>query len=184
MQGAALRNGEFIDVSQWFQYAADEVPKLARGIGQSQNPIVAAPSGTSFDVGAVDDTVRSAIHLAKAIPFLLRPMLLDPDQQDDELGLNAALRKRLDDESNALRRGTEAPLQAVFVDSDELPGAIRVGGTYTVQDSTVAVTLTLWRDKQKLGTLQVHGQKDNLEGLVQSLVAAIEGVLLQLPRAN
>ncbi|MFZ0038799.1 MAG: caspase family protein [Candidatus Acidiferrales bacterium] len=184
MEGAALRNGKFVDVSQWFQYAANEVPELARSIGQSQNPIVAAPSGTSFDVGDVDDSVRSVIHLVKAKPFLLRPMLLDLEQQGDELGLSTALRKRLDDESYALTRGTEAPLQAVFVDSDELPGAIRVGGTYTVKDSTVAVTLSLWRDKQKLETLQVRGHTENLQGLIQSLVVAIEGALLQLPNAK
>src|SRR4029077_10242945 len=31
MRGAALRRGEYVDVSKLFQYAADRVPELARG---------------------------------------------------------------------------------------------------------------------------------------------------------
>jgi hypothetical protein len=51
MRGAALRRGEYEDVSKLFQYAADRVPELARGIGGVQKPRVAAPRGDSFDTG-------------------------------------------------------------------------------------------------------------------------------------
>ena len=45
MAGARLREGEYVDVSGLFQYAADEVPNLARGIGGVQKPLVMAPRG-------------------------------------------------------------------------------------------------------------------------------------------
>jgi WD40 repeat protein len=181
MRGASLRNGEFMDVSQWFQYATDEVPELSKNIGGIQKPIVAAPSGTSFDVGEVDDSVKASIHLASAKPFLLRPLLLDADQLDDELRLSAALRKRLDDESYAVAGGTDAPLSAVFLDTDEFPGAIRVNGSYRVQGSAVAITVALRRDDQKFSQLQVQGTKENIPDMIERLVNQIEGAVSQLP---
>jgi len=182
--GAALREEEFLDVSLWFQHAVDEVPRLSQDIGGIQKPIVAAPSGTSFDVGEVDDAIKQAIHLASAKPFLLRPQLQDPDQLDDELGLSAALRKRLNDESYVVTRGTAAPLSAVFVDSDDLPGAIRANGVYHVQGSAVTVTLVLRRDQEKFDELHVQGTKENVADLVEQLADAIEDSIAHIPPAH
>ena len=52
MAGAKLREGEYVDVSELFQYAADEVPKLTHGNnGGVQQPLVFSPGGDSFDIG-------------------------------------------------------------------------------------------------------------------------------------
>ena len=182
--GVALREEEFLDVSLWFQHAVDEVPLLSQDVGGIQKPIVAAPSGTSFDVGEVDDAIKQAIHLANAKPFLLRPQLQDPDQMDDELELSAALRKRLNDETYVVTRGTQAPLSAVFVDTDDLPGAIRANGSYHVVGSAVTVTLVLRRDQTKLDELQIQGAKDNIPDLVEQLADAIEDSVARIPPTN
>jgi WD40 repeat protein len=183
-----LRDHEFVDVSKWFQYAADEVPMLseAANTGGIQQPVLAAPLGTSFDVGEVDDAIKQAIHLSGAKPFLLRPVLSDSDPTldgDDDLALSVALRKRLDDESFSLTRGGDAPLSAVFVDSDELPGAIRVRGLYRVQGSEVQVTIGLWRDQEKLDELHVQGSRENIPDFIQQLSDQIEDSIQQVSPA-
>jgi len=182
--GAALREGEFLDVSLWFQHAADEVPELAQDVGGIQRPVVAAPSGTSFDVGEVDDAIKLAIHLAAAKPFLLRPQLLDPEQEDDELSLSATLAKRLNDESFIATRGAEAPLRAVYLDAGDLPGAIRILGTYQVTGPAVSVTIDLRRDKDKLDELHIQGTRDDVSGLVEQMVEAIEASIAQVRPKN
>lgn len=45
MRGAALREEQFVDVGHLFNYAADQVPELAKGIGGIQRPILAVPRG-------------------------------------------------------------------------------------------------------------------------------------------
>ena len=61
MKGAALRDGEFVDVAHLFQYARDEVPKLAQEIGGIQAPQVAAPRGESFDIGEMLEDDKRAV---------------------------------------------------------------------------------------------------------------------------
>jgi hypothetical protein len=63
------------------------------------------------------------------------------------------------------------------VDADELPGAVRPSGTYTVEGETVKVTLVLERDGQVVATVPVEGSKGDLAGLVGGMTAAIAGAL-------
>jgi hypothetical protein len=45
----------------------------------------------------------------------------------------------------------------VYVDADELPGAVRPSGTYTVQGDKILVRLVLRRDGMEVARLQVDG---------------------------
>ena len=65
------RHGEYVDVGQLFQYAADQVPQLARHIGGIQKPLITAPRGTSFDVWT-----SAVVIVGYAIPGFLFAMLL------------------------------------------------------------------------------------------------------------
>src|SRR5262249_12573540 len=88
MAGPGLERGEFVDVSRLFQYAADEVPQLARFVGGIQKPLVLAPRGTSFPIGRLRAEDRKAIPLARPLPLLLRPLLTNPEEDgDDNLNL-------------------------------------------------------------------------------------------------
>ena len=73
MRGGRLREGEYVDVMDLFQYAADQVPQLAMNIGGIQKPLVLAPRGTSFDIGRLVEADRKAISMAKPKPLILRP---------------------------------------------------------------------------------------------------------------
>jgi hypothetical protein len=61
----------------------------------------------------------------------------------------------------------------VYVDADELPGAVRPSGTYSVKDKKVTLTLALRRDGQEVARLQVEGLRDDIPALVDRLAAAI-----------
>ena len=173
MRGSALRDDEYVDVSRLFQFAADRVPELARGIGGVQKPLIAAPRGTSFDVGRLTLSDKKAITLALARPLLLRPLLFNPDENDDNLGLAPMLKKRLNEASFSLARGPMDRRAAIFVDADELPGAIRPTGSYRVNGTKVRVHLLLKRDREKLGELDVEGTVADTENLVEKTAAAI-----------
>jgi WD40 repeat protein len=182
MRGAALREGEFVDVSILFQYAADQVPRLAQNIGGIQRPLVAAPRGTSFDIGRLERVDKEAIPLALVKPLILRPVLINPDEGTDNLNLMGALRKSLNEESYVEVRGLGGgkAQTLVYVDADELPGAVRPSGTYTVDGQKVSVRLFLTRDGQKVGPLQVEGPPGDQGALVARITEAIKVAVRQL----
>ena len=171
MRGAALREEQFVDVSKLFQYAADQVPQLAQGIGGVQRPVVAAPRGSSFDVGRLESADKAAIPLALVKPLVLRPVLINRDEDEDNLKLTALLRQRLHETSLSVGRGKAPPI--VYVPEDEFPGAIRPTGTYSVVGKTVQVRLTLKKGDEVVARLMVEGTKDDLPGLVVKLTEAI-----------
>jgi WD40 repeat protein len=170
MRGAALRDGEFIDVNKLFQYAADRVPQLAQNIGGIQRPEVLA-EGASFDVGELLEEDKEKIPLAVVKPVILRPTLLDADGEDS-LGLMPALRKRLREESYVKGRGDTAGPAAIFVDEEEMPGGIRPSGNYTVTDKAVVVNLNLKRD-DKRAKIKVEGAADDKDALVLKIFSAV-----------
>src|SRR6185295_17567622 len=108
MRGGALRDGEFVDVQKLFQYAADEVPKLAENVGGIQRPIISTPlGGASFDLGQLKNDDRVSIPIATVKPILLRPRFSTGEEGDDTLNLIEGLSKRLEDASYANRRNGE-----------------------------------------------------------------------------
>lgn len=183
MKGAALRNDEYVDVSKLFQYAADEVPQLATNVGGIQKPIVAAPRGTSFDFGQLKLEDKQAIPLATVKPIILRPTLLNADEGVDTLQLMIAVRKSLDEESFVATRdafGDSRP-GIVYVDADELPGAVIPSGTYTVVGDKVLVRLVLRRDGQVVNRFQVEGSTQDVPALAARLTSAIKGAAQPSP---
>lgn len=173
MRGAALREDEYVDVSRLFQYAADQVPELARNIGGIQRPQIAAPKGASFDIGQLTEEDKPKVPLAMIMPLILRPLLFNPQENDDNLNLSIELRRALTAESYVTGRGEASDFKAMFVDSDELPGAVRPTGTYTVQGKQVVVKLMLKRDGLKVAIIDIEGTRDDLAGLAVKIVRAI-----------
>lgn len=171
MKGAALKNDVDIDVSKLFQFAVDDVPGLARGIGGVQRPLTIMPTGgASFDVGELLPDDQKQIQLATPKPTILRPQLVNAEGPDD-LELAAAVRSELRNRTDVSTRGGPLP-DAVFVDADEMPGAIRVSGTYVVEDKKVTAQLWLALDKQKTHVV-IEGSIDNIADLAAKITSAI-----------
>ena len=172
MKGAALKNDVDVDVSKLFQFAVDDVPGLARGIGGVQRPQIIAPTGgASFDVGELQPDDQEQIHLAAEKPIFLRPQLVNAEGPDD-LDLAAAVRRELRNETYVGARSGQPVPDAIFVDADEMPGAIRVSGTYVVEEKKITVQLWLAREKQKTHVV-VEGSAEEISALATKITAAV-----------
>lgn len=168
MKGAALREDTYVDVSRLFQYAADRVPQLSRGIGGIQSPLIAAPQGTSFDVGQLTIEDRYMVPLPAAKLLLLRPRALDPDQGFDRLGLEPSLRRALLTETGERSQG-----QVVFVDADEMPRAIQPVVLYRGEEGHLTVTVNLIQDGSKVTSFKMTSGTDGGDQVVSTLVPLI-----------
>lgn len=169
MQGAALREQEYVDVVRLFNFVADRVPQLAQDVGGIQRPAIASPTaGGSFDVGRLVDEDRNRIPLQTPLPLVLRTNFQDDLHFADTLQLS----RRLDEQLSALAsRGAQAPL--VFVDAAQMPGALRLVGRYTVTDDQVAVDVRLFRGADPFGRYAIRGTRSNLDGLAAEILAAL-----------
>jgi WD40 repeat protein len=180
MKGAALREEQYVDVTKLFNYAADEVPILAANIGGIQRPHIASPKGAnteSFDIGKLIAEDRSAINLRSPRPFLLRPSLLNKDKAYDDLKLEPALRQRFREASFARARGDNTPT-AVFTEAEELPGAIRPSGQYSVEGTRISARIVLLKDAETK-ELNIDGQSADVDGFIGKMMESIVQTTLQ-----
>jgi hypothetical protein len=99
--------------------------------------------------------------------------LLNPDEGDDNLGLLPKLRQRLNDSQFLASRGKKDAAAVVYVDADEMPGAIRPAGTYQVTGNKIQARINLRQDGKTIATLSVSGERSNLDQFVQTIVQAI-----------
>ena len=161
MKGGALRDDEYVDVSKLFDFAADQVPALAKDIGGVQRPIIAMPKGgASFDIGKLDGAGRGAIHLEEAKPVFVRSSFQESRKHRDMLGLELAVDAALRDLS---AKGGRAAV--VFVDGRGMPQAYEVTGGYRVEGDTVKVEVVVWRGEEAVARFELSGPKDDVTTL-------------------
>jgi Caspase domain len=173
LKGAALRDGEFVDVSTLFSFAVDRVPELAHDIGGIQRPEIATPrSGQSFDIGRLTDDDRANIELAEPHPLILRASFQDETRIVDHLGLSRAV-------NDALRSADAGA--AVFVDVDDFPGAFSIVGRYRVAAGNVRVSGYVFRGDRQVAAFEVSGQLDGLNGLAERIRITAEALIAQRP---
>lgn len=90
----------------------------------------------------------------------------------DDLDLAAAVRRELRNETHVSGRGGQPLPDAIFVDGDEMPGAIRIGGTYLLEDRRITAQIWLSRDKAKTHVV-VEGSADDIPSLATKITATI-----------
>jgi hypothetical protein len=174
MKGAALREDAYVDVSDLFSFVTNEVPQLAKDVGGIQRPYIVAPKPErieSFYIGKLTSDDRATIILRSPKPLLLRPSLQNEQALFDDLKLERRLRKRLEEAKFAQVYGG-SPTSVEFVDADEMSGAIRPSGRYTVSGENVNVRLVLLRDGQTQ-ELQVDGSRSDLDAFAEKIMQAI-----------
>ncbi|MBS1812977.1 MAG: caspase family protein [Acidobacteria bacterium] len=182
MRGAALKDDMYIDVSRLFQYAKDEVPKLASSIGGIQDPRYIAPlEAASFDIGLLQSQDKQQIPLALMRPLVLRPVMTNTEEGYDSLELAKELRRRLNEESYGQVRGRTSSGQPapIYVDAEEMPGAVRPTGTYQIEGERVRVRLVLRKDRTTVGDVQVTGSTKDVRGLVEQIVIKLNQAIGQ-----
>lgn len=170
MSGLALKEGQYVDVMVLFQYSRDEVPKLAKGIGGVQTPVLSFPTGgASFDIGIVGAGVN--IPVAQVKPVFIRSSFHD-ENMGDELDLERGLEEYF---RQVTVKGAQAEL--IYVDVSEYESGYSIRGEYKLQGNAVEVTASLFKGKTILGKFQVTGKKGNLPGLVAAIVAKVAGLI-------
>ncbi|GAB4396075.1 MAG: hypothetical protein OHK0053_08990 [Microscillaceae bacterium] len=169
MTGPALEKSEYIDVNQWFNFAANKVPELAREFSVSQQPQIAAPyKATSFVIGRVTQADRAKIQLSAPRPFFLRCVLQNDLTFADDLNLSEKLNSQLDEISS---RGTQG--RVVYLDVMRHPKAYQIRGKYEVTGNTIRVQCRVIKDDQPVGDLIIieDGNKQDLDGLAEDILS-------------
>jgi WD40 repeat protein/uncharacterized caspase-like protein len=171
IRGAALRDGEYVDVSRLFQYARDEVPKMAQEIGGIQAPQVASPGGDSFDIGRMDRDTEKAVPLELVREMMVQSSFQDEEQFADVIKLSARFNQRLRAENEVAVRG-----QVAFVDSDDFPDAWLLAGRYHQTPQGLVVAAKLYRNTEPKGTLQLTLTGDQTEQVEQLFAAVMQRI--------
>jgi uncharacterized caspase-like protein len=170
MSGLALTPDQRVDVSTLFEYARDQVPELAKGIGGMQTPMLIGPTSGSFDIGVKNKKVK--IPLAQVKPVFIRNVFQDEVSFDDVLGLTDAL-------ENYFREITAKGAQAeiIYVDVKEYENAWSMKGRYTVKGEAVEVRGRLFKGKVSQGEFQVTGKKSDIPGLAKIILDKVSGMI-------
>ena len=170
MSGLALSEDKRVDVMTLFQYARDQVPDLAKGIGGIQTPVLAFPSsGASFDIGLVDEP--GLIQLESA-----RPVFIRNDISDDSFGDPLQLTKHLEDYfRQQTAKGAQAEL--IYVDVREYQNAYSIRGRYHINGNDVELEAGLLKGGVLKGKFVVKGKKDAVPELVEKILEEVSGLL-------
>jgi uncharacterized caspase-like protein len=174
IKGAALRDEKFVDVLRLFAYAQDEAPRLAQVSGGAQQPHFMAKEGATFDIGMLLPADREQIKLAQSKPLILPPQLFEESAGYDSLDLSKVFREQLREASAANQ------INAVLINADEYPGAVKLTGIYQAVGTKVRVRLVLRKDQATVGAATVEGSKTDIPGLVVKLMEALSAEIEKL----
>ncbi len=170
MKGGGLRGGSFVDVMNWFQFARDTVPQLARNIGSVQQPVIATRrDASSFDIGQFDAEGRNRIPLGEELPMVMRSAFQDEERIRDHLGVARSLDEALDALSS---RADRPPL--VFVDANpDLADAFSVVGRYKVDGDKVVVSVRVFLGTDLKDQFQIEGSANEIQDLAQKILSRL-----------
>ncbi|MGB0982750.1 MAG: caspase family protein [Saprospiraceae bacterium] len=171
IRGGALRENEFVDVMQLFQYAADKVPELAAVIGGVQRPVVATPTGTnSFDIGQITDSVRYKIPLEEVKPLFIKSNFQHEKDYEDLIDLSDALDetfKTISDDSDA---------SILFLNVKKYPKAYSIKGRYHKNsDGMLVLKAKLLKDKKAIGDFEIteNTETELIDGVLEAVMELI-----------
>ncbi|MCU0426583.1 MAG: caspase family protein [Candidatus Kapabacteria bacterium] len=173
MKGGALRDNQFVDIKQLFEFAADRVPELARDIGRVQKPQVCSPfGGGSFDIGLITDAEAKAIPLADAKPLFVRCNFQDERKMFDQLNFGKSVNEAL---RGVTYRAAVNPFEAwlVYLDAPEFPGAYSLNGRYAVKGDEITVSAVLRKGEEDGVTFSVKGAAGNVQELTKTLLQEV-----------
>ncbi len=159
MSGFKLREGKYVDVSLLFEYARDEVPKMAESIGGIQTPTMLTPGSGSIDIGIFNEQVH--IPLSPKKPVFVRNVFLEENVLDDVLNLSRLFEGQLQE---ITARGSQASL--IYVDVPDFTEAYSIKGLYQVRDGQVNLRARLFKGKLPLGEINASGSASQPDALV------------------
>jgi len=172
MRGAALRDGEFVDVDELFGFASDNVQRLADRLGGIQQPRVGIPNGgESFDIGRLQSADRARIKLASPRPIVISTNFQDERQMRDHLKLGQRIDSALRDAASAEDSGF------VFFATRDFPDAYELTGRYTIDGGEISLSVRMFRADVEAGEFVVTGTASDLSSLETGVVQEMQSRL-------
>ncbi|HLK27469.1 MAG TPA: caspase family protein [Puia sp.] len=166
--GGGLRDNKFIDVSRLFNFASDQVRRMAKASGVDQDPQILGSA--SFDVGIVDKDVTDNIRLTvKKKIFRRSRFIQDEELITDDIDLSGLVDKEL---SNVYDLGKER--QWVFIPDNIFDSSYSIHGKYSVTGKTIAAKVILIKgQKEKLFQFELNGIINKKDELVRNIIEKI-----------
>lgn len=169
LKGAALRDNRYVDVMNWFQFAADEVPKLAEDIGGIQKPEIRAPYGArSFDIGVIDEEAQRQIKIPEPKPLFVKSVFSDENTFNDDL----RIAERVDEKFQSVQSRDGS---IVFINTTRFPNAYSVKGRYVKQGTLMKAQVKVFRGDVIHNSFEVEAV--NVDELVLKVLEKTESIV-------
>lgn len=151
MRGVDAKSDD-VDVMEWFQYARNEVPRLAKSINGIQTPMLGFPShGASFDIGIRSEELKVNIPIGNEKPVVIRSNFFNEVTFKDDLKLADQLEALLTKETE---KGADANL--IYVDVFDYPSAYFLGGLYKTEKGEItSIKVKLFKGEDELMELDI-----------------------------
>ncbi len=177
---AILEDGKYLNVTRWFNEAAEMVSELAKKDKSRQEPQVVSTS--QFNIGLVDQELIQNIQLLSQKPLFIPGNFLNRDEAiaDDNLGI----RKMVD--ADLLQLSTaEGGKKIVFSTQSASPEAYSLNGSYLVREKEIDVKIRLKKGNATLFSYDLKGNTDLLPPLVKQITEqAMNWIAEQTKTAN
>jgi hypothetical protein len=172
--GGGLRDNKFIDVTRWFNYAADQVKLMAKEIGGRQDPQLIG--NASFEVGLVDKDVVDSIQLSlKKKIFRRSKFIQDQDLLNDDLELGDLTDRELNNLSEKVK---ESPL--IFVADNTLLDDYTIRGKYSIAGNQITLSASVFKgQKERIYQFELTGSTEMKELLARKIVDKVQSFLIQ-----
>ncbi len=170
-----MKNGDKIEVAEWFRYAKNRVPHLIQNSedpSRRQEPRIFGSDAQIF-VGIVTEEDKAKIPLATPKPVLVRALFLDKNEMNDALDLTAYFNKEL---SDLIFSQKDKNLPFTFMDLQNYPDAYYLSGFYEKQEDTYLLRAVLKRNKKELvEEFEITGTDQ--QSLYKSLLSKVKSKL-------
>jgi uncharacterized caspase-like protein/WD40 repeat protein len=156
-----LDDGQFLNVSKWFNAAEKTVSDLSKENGARQEPQMV--SNTNFTIGLVDEEVIAKIVLPQEKPLFAASNFQNSDEAiaDDDLEISKLINLQLNEIAS---RGTESKI--LYVTTTNSPDAYSLSGRYQIKGNAITVTVNIKQNKIIQSKFELSGTKDNLSKIV------------------
>jgi hypothetical protein len=173
MDGAALKDGQSVDVMNLFQFARDQVPEFAKDIGGIQTPFLVTPTNAaSFDIGLITEDVKIPIKQVK--PLFVKSNFQDEERFKDVLRLSSAVDQHL---INATSGPNSKGI--VFINADQFKNAYSINGRYKVVENQITADVNIYKGDDKIGEFQSSGTKNEMDQLVEQILDGVVNIVNQ-----
>jgi len=164
--GKGLRDNKYLDVSNWFQFAASEVKDLARNVKERQDPQIF--ENGSFELGIVDEELASKIKLSDRKPTFNRSTFINSELFTDNLKIGASVDRRL---YSLTFLGKNSPLS--FYSDVTGDNVYSINGIYNSRGNRIQGQLKVVLGQKIFSSTPIDIKAEELDRFIDAFIAKI-----------